>query len=58
MDVSLISIDMGVQSEIVATMQLIRLIGMLLILPYWIQLILDHFIKQSKNAEESTEKET
>lgn len=39
-------------------MQLIRLVGMLLILLYWIQLILDHFIKQSKNAEESTEKET
>lgn len=39
-------------------MQLIRLVEMLLILLYWIQLILDHFIKQSKNAEESTEKET
>lgn len=58
MDVSLISIDMGAQSEIVATMQFIRLVGMLLILPYWIQLILARFNKQSKNPEESTEKET
>ncbi|MEO1772155.1 hypothetical protein JZO67_004137 [Enterococcus sp. 665A] len=40
MDVSLISIDMGAQAEIVATMQLARLVGMLLILPYWITFIL------------------
>lgn len=46
MDVSLISIDMGAQSEIVATMQLVRLVGMLLILPYWIKLLLDRFQKK------------
>lgn len=40
MDVSLISIDMGAQSEIVATMQLTRLVGMLLILPTWISFLL------------------
>lgn len=43
MDVSLISMDMGAQAEVVATMQLARLVGMLLILPYWIQWILKRF---------------
>lgn len=45
MDVSLISIDMGAQVEIVATMQLARLVGILLILPYWVTLILRRFDK-------------
>lgn len=40
MDVSLISIDMGAKAEIVAMMQLVRLVGMLLILPYWITFLL------------------
>jgi len=46
MDVSLMSIDMGAQAEIVATMQLIRLVGMLVILPYWISFILKRFEKK------------
>ncbi len=48
MDVSLISIDMGAQAEIVATMQLARLVGMLLILPYWIAFILKRLGKDEK----------
>lgn len=47
MDVSLISIDMGAQADIVATMQLVRLVGMLLILPYWIKFLLNHFQKKN-----------
>ncbi|MTD39028.1 ammonia monooxygenase [Erwinia sp. CPCC 100877] len=49
MDVSLISIDMGAQAEIVATMQLARLVGMLLILPYWIKFILKRVKKDQEN---------
>ncbi|OTN77529.1 hypothetical protein A5886_002629 [Enterococcus sp. 8G7_MSG3316] len=41
MDISLISIDMGANAEIVATMQLARLVGMLIILPQWSKLILN-----------------
>lgn len=48
MDVSLISIDMGAQAEIVATMQLARLVGMLLILPYWIAFILKRLGKNQQ----------
>lgn len=33
MDVSLMSIDMGAQADVVASIQTIRLVGMLLILP-------------------------
>ncbi|MGX7105920.1 AbrB family transcriptional regulator [Globicatella sanguinis] len=40
MDVSLMSIDMGAQADVVASMQTIRLVGMLLILPNWIKFIL------------------
>lgn len=43
MDVSLISIDMGANSETVATMQLARLVGMLIILPQWSKLIMGIF---------------
>lgn len=39
MDVSLMSIDMGTQADVVASMQTIRLVGMLLILPNWIKFI-------------------
>lgn len=46
MDVSLISIDMGAQAEIVATMQLIRLVSILLILPNWIGFLLRRFDKE------------
>ncbi|MGT2930107.1 AbrB family transcriptional regulator [Streptococcus dentasini] len=35
-DVSLMSIDMGAQSDIVATLQSARLIGILIILPLWV----------------------
>ncbi|MHC5247741.1 AbrB family transcriptional regulator [Enterococcus sp. LJL90] len=52
MDVSLISIDMGAKSEIVATMQLIRLVGMLLILPYWIEFLIK---KLNKNQDPPVE---
>ncbi len=51
MDVSLISIDMGAQAEIVATMQLARLVGMLLILPYWISFILKRLGKDEPKPE-------
>ncbi|MGM0216127.1 AbrB family transcriptional regulator [Enterococcus sp. AZ109] len=51
MDVSLISIDMGAQAEIVATMQLARLVGMLLILPYWIGFILKRLGKDEPKPE-------
>ena len=50
MDVSLISIDMGAQSEIVATMQLARLVGILLILPVWIQFLLKRFGKEKETS--------
>lgn len=39
MDMSLISIDMGADTNIVAFMQLVRLCGILLILPYWVKLL-------------------
>lgn len=55
MDVSLISIDMGAQAEIVATMQLARLVGMLLILPYWIAFILKRL---GKNEQPETDETT
>lgn len=55
MDVSLISIDMGAQAEIVATMQLARLVGMLLILPYWISFILKQL---GKNEQPETDETT
>lgn len=55
MDVSLISIDMGAQAEIVATMQLARLVGMLLILPYWIAFILKQL---GKNEQPETDETT
>ncbi|WP_280737608.1 MULTISPECIES: AbrB family transcriptional regulator [unclassified Enterococcus] len=59
MDVSLISIDMGAQAEIVATMQLARLVGMLIILPYWIQFLLKRFQKNqdSETSEKPVENE-
>lgn len=56
MDVSLISIDMGAQAEIVATMQLVRLAGMLLILPYWIKLLLDRFQRKEDTLKSSEAK--
>lgn len=39
MDMSLISMDMGAQTQVVAFMQLIRLCGILLLLPYWIKFL-------------------
>lgn len=55
MDVSLISIDMGAQAEIVATMQLIRLVSILLILPAWINFLLRRFDKDyAVTSEKST----
>lgn len=58
MDVSLISIDMGAKSEIVATMQLIRLVGMLLILPYWIMLIMRRFGHEQLKSGQRQQKKT
>ena len=52
MDISLISIDMGARSDIVAIMQLSRLVGMLLILPYWTKVILKHFQKKTELFDE------
>ncbi|MGT2721989.1 AbrB family transcriptional regulator [Streptococcus porcinus] len=40
-DVSLMAIDMGAKPDIVATMQSVRLVGMLLILPLWISFIVN-----------------
>lgn len=54
MDVSLISIDMGAESEIVATMQLSRLVGILLILPVWINFLLKHFGDEQKETSSNT----
>lgn len=54
MDVSLISIDMGAQSEIVATMQLARLVGILLILPAWIQFLLKRLGKEDVSSVNKT----
>lgn len=56
MDVSLISIDMGAQAEIVATMQLARLVGMLLILPYWIKFLLSRLEKKNDASTEVPKK--
>lgn len=50
MDVSLMSLDMGAQSEIVATMQTTRLVGMLIILPNWIRLILFQIKQKSERT--------
>lgn len=61
MDVSLISIDMGADSGVVAVMQLARLVGMLLILPYWTKFIINKFgsqaEKKNSNIEEIKEEE-
>ncbi|WP_326930184.1 AbrB family transcriptional regulator [Enterococcus sp. RIT-PI-f] len=57
MDVSLISIDMGANAEIVATMQLARLVGMLIILPQWSKLILTTFAKKNKQQKSRTNKD-
>ncbi|MCR1932240.1 AbrB family transcriptional regulator [Enterococcus gallinarum] len=58
MDVSLISIDMGAEAEVVATMQLARLVGMLLILPYWISFLLERLEKKNGISIETTENKT
>ncbi|WP_165329476.1 AbrB family transcriptional regulator [Streptococcus tangpeifui] len=42
-DVSLMSIDMGARSDIVATLQSARLIGILLILPAWVAFLTKKF---------------
>lgn len=42
-DVSLMAIDMGAETDVVATMQSVRLIGILLILPVWVSFITKRF---------------
>lgn len=54
MDVSLISMDMKANAHTVATLQFIRLAGMLLILPYWIELFVQHFHKQAPQPKNET----
>ncbi|MGT2783950.1 AbrB family transcriptional regulator [Streptococcus merionis] len=49
MDVSLLSIDMGAQADVVATLQTARLVGILLILPNWVGFILRHFSPRTVN---------
>lgn len=48
MDVSLISMDMGAKAHTVATLQFIRLAGMLIILPYWVEFFVKTIQKQTK----------
>ncbi len=42
-DVSLMAIDMGAKADTVATMQTVRLVGILLILPNWVGFITNRF---------------
>lgn len=55
MDVSLMSIDMGAQADLVATLQTARLVGILLILPNWVDFIVRYFNKSSLVPKESKE---
>ena len=50
-DVSLMSIDMGAQSDIVATLQSARLVGILIILPMWVAFITKHFAPEDSKQE-------
>lgn len=51
MDVSLMAIDMGAQSDIVATIQMARLMGILLILPLWISFWVKSAIGKPKKSD-------
>ncbi|MGT2924160.1 AbrB family transcriptional regulator [Streptococcus caviae] len=50
-DVSLMSIDMGAQSDIVATLQSARLVGILIILPMWVAFITKRFAPEDQKQE-------
>lgn len=50
-DVSLMSIDMGAQSDIVATLQSARLVGILIILPVWVAFITKRFASTDQKKE-------
>lgn len=51
MDVSLMAVDMGAQSDIVATIQTARLMGILLILPLWISFWVKRFASIPNGAQ-------
>lgn len=50
-DVSLMSIDMGARSDIVATLQSARLIGILLLLPAWVAFLTKTFSPNPKGSQ-------
>lgn len=52
-DVSLMSIDMGAQSDIVATLQSARLVGILIILPVWVAFITKRFASTDQKRKRS-----
>ncbi len=56
-DVSLMSIDMGAQSDIVATLQSARLIGILIILPLWVSFLTKKFSKEPLPSTEKGQKD-
>lgn len=52
-DVSLMAIDMGAQADTVATMQTVRLVGILLILPNWVGFITNRFAPELRQGTEN-----
>ncbi|KHD46280.1 AbrB family transcriptional regulator [Streptococcus hongkongensis] len=49
-DVSLMAIDMGAKADTVATMQTVRLVGILLILPNWVGFITNRFAPELRQV--------
>lgn len=56
-DVSLMAIDMGAKPDIVATMQSVRLIGILLILPAWVSFITNRFAPELRQGAATASKQ-